>query len=105
MLAIGRSAFRPRLHSSLPVAAFSTAADHAATPDGPAPGDDTAAAARAGATAPSKVAARVTAASNPHTRTVSRPLVLMPLPAQQLPDNTGKPVSNGTPPQRPQGGN
>ena len=81
-LAIGRSVFRPRLHSSLPVAAYSTAADHAATPDGPAAGDDTAAAARGGATAPSKVAARVTAASNPHTRTVSRPLVLMPLPAQ-----------------------
>jgi len=36
MLAIGRSVFRPRLHSSLPVAAFSTAADHAPTPDGPA---------------------------------------------------------------------
>jgi hypothetical protein len=36
MLAIGRSVFRPRLHSSLPVAAFSTAADCAPTPPGPA---------------------------------------------------------------------
>ena len=36
MLAIGRSVFRPRLHSSLPVAAFSTAADRAPTPDGAA---------------------------------------------------------------------
>ena len=36
MLAIGRSVFRPRLHSSLPVAAFSTAADLAPTPAGAA---------------------------------------------------------------------
>jgi hypothetical protein len=67
------------------VAAFSTAADHAPTPDGPARGDDTVdtvAAARAGATALTKVPARVTAASNPHARTVSRPLVLMPLLAR-----------------------
>src|SRR5277367_1785045 len=34
MLAIGRSVFRPRLHSSLPLAAFSTAADLAPTPAG-----------------------------------------------------------------------
>src|SRR4029077_1748608 len=36
MLAIGRLVFRPRVHSSRPVAAFSTAADQAPTRAGPA---------------------------------------------------------------------
>jgi len=36
MLAIGRSVFRPRLHSSRPVAATSIAAAFARTPLGPA---------------------------------------------------------------------
>jgi hypothetical protein len=91
MLAIGRSVFRPRLHSSLPVAAFSTAADHAPTPDGPALGDDTAAAARADAAAPGKkVTARAAVASNPHTRTVSRPLVLMTTPRSMAAGQQGQ---------------
>ena len=82
MLAIGRSVFRPRLHSSLPVAAFSTAADHAPTPDGPAAEAvlNLAAARAAGAAAPSAAdAASAVPASKPHTRMLSRPLVPMPL--------------------------
>jgi hypothetical protein len=66
MLAIGRSVFRPRLHSSLPVAAFSTAADCAPTPPGPpvmgpvigtalAAGAATVSAAHAARTAPTRV--------------------------------------------------
>src|SRR6266702_2911933 len=86
MLAIGRSVFRPRLHSSLPVAAFSTAADRAATPDGPAEE----AAARAGAAPSKKVTARAAAASNPHTRTVSRPLVLMTTPRSMAAGQQGQ---------------
>ena len=77
MLAIGRSVFRPRLHSSLPLAAFSTAADLAPTPDGPV---EEAAARAAGAAAPSTAdAASAVPASRPHTRMVSRPLVPIPL--------------------------
>jgi len=93
MLAIGRSVFRPRLQSSLPVAAFSTAADLAPTPDGPAEeavlivavlivaGLILAAACAAGAAAASAAdAASAVPASRPHTRTLRRPLILMPLP-------------------------
>jgi hypothetical protein len=85
MLAIGRSVFRPRLHSSLPVAAFSTAADHAATPDGPAEAVVLilAVARAAGAAAPSTAdAASAVPASRPHTRTLGRALIPMPLPAR-----------------------
>ena len=78
MLAIGRSVFRPRLHSSLPVAAFSTAADRAATPDGPA---EVAEADAAGAGAPSTTdAASAVPASRPNARMSSRRLVPMALP-------------------------
>src|SRR6516164_2667202 len=81
MLAIGRSVFRPRLHSSLPVASFSTAADHAPTPDGPAAEAEEAvtSARAAGAAAPRAAdAASVVPASTPHTRRLSRPFVPMP---------------------------
>jgi hypothetical protein len=85
MLAIGRSVFRPRLHSSLPVAAFSTAADRAPTPDGAAEAALIAAEAvvaearAAGAAAPRTAdAASAVPASKPHTRILSRPLVPMP---------------------------
>jgi hypothetical protein len=84
MLAIGRSVFRPRLQSSVPSAAFSTAADHAPTPDGPA---ETAvlilAVARAaGAAAPSAAdAASDVPASKPQTRMPRRLHIAMPLPA------------------------
>src|SRR5690349_19450929 len=83
MLAIGRSVFRPRLHSSLPVAAFSTAADHAPTPDGPAAEAEEAAAAMeatvaraAGAAAPRVAdAASAVPASRPHARMLRRALI------------------------------
>src|SRR2546430_1006065 len=77
MLATGRSVFRPRLHSSLPVAAFSTAADLAATQDGPAEE----APARAGVATPSAAdAASAVPATKPPPRMGSRPLVPMTLP-------------------------
>src|SRR5689334_16009946 len=82
MLAIGRSVFRPRLHSRAPVAAFSTAADRAATPDGPAEVAEVAEADAAGAAAPSAAdAASAVPASMPNARMSSRRLVPMPLPA------------------------
>src|SRR5215470_3124308 len=95
MLAIGRSVFRPRLHSSLPVAAFSTAADHAPTPDGPA--EETVARA-AGAAAPRAAdAASAVPASRPHTRMLRRALI----PCRSLLDSrratAAKPVTYGTP--------
>src|SRR2546421_450822 len=103
MLAIGRSVFRPRLHSSLPVAAFSTAADHAPTPDGPtaeaeeATTEETVARA-AGAAAPRAAdAASAVPASRLHTRMLRRALI----PCRSLLDSrraTGaKPVTYGNP--------
>jgi hypothetical protein len=80
MLAIGRSVFRPRLHSRAPVAAFSTAADRAATPDGPAPTDDTVAEADAAGAPSTKDAASAVPASMPNARMSSQRLVPMPLP-------------------------
>src|SRR6185437_992162 len=96
MLAIGRSVFRPRLHSSLPVAAFSTAADHAPTPDGPAEEETVARA--AGAAVPRAAdAASAVPASRPHTRMLRRALI----PCRSLLDSrraTGaKPVTYGNP--------
>src|ERR1700754_1755805 len=103
MLAIGRSVFRPRLHNSLPVAAFSTAADHAATPDGPAAeAEETAreetVARAAGAVAPRAAdAASAVPASRPHTRMLRQALI----PCRSLLDSrqaTGaKPVTYGNP--------
>src|SRR6185312_8417156 len=104
MLAIGRSVFRPRLHSSLPVAAFSTAADHAPTPDGPAAEAAEAAAMEetvaraAGAAAPRAAdAASAVPASRPHARMLRRALI----PCRSLLDSrraTGtKPVTYGNP--------
>src|SRR5690242_9853021 len=95
MLAIGRSVFRPRLHSSLPVAAFSTAADHAPTPDGPVAETEARA---AGAAAPRAAdAASAVPASRPHTRMLRRALI----PCRSLLDSrraTGaKPVTYGNP--------
>src|SRR5215469_1596399 len=83
MLAIGRSVFRPRLQSSWPVAAFSTAADLAPTPDGPA--EEAAlilavACAAGGAATSAADAANAVPASRPQTRMLRRPLSLMPLP-------------------------
>ena len=91
MLAIGRSVFRPRLHSSLPLAAFSTAADLAPTPAG----EDAAAAAgaalavrmalaagtalAAGAVSAAH-AARTAPARNPVTRTGRRTRAIMDTP-------------------------
>jgi hypothetical protein len=68
------------------VAAFSTAADRAPTPDGPAEADGAAEAVlsavearAAGAAAPRAAdAASAVPASKPHTRILSRPLVPMP---------------------------
>src|SRR6266496_6500433 len=81
MLAIGRSVSRPRLHSSLPVAAFSTAADFAPTPAGPAEAGAAGAAPAVGAVAASAADAdRATPASRPVTRTVRRPLAPMAPP-------------------------
>src|SRR6478609_12085416 len=98
MLAIGRSVFRPRLHSSLPVAAFSTAADHAATPDGPVAETEVTEARAAGAAAPRAAdAASAVPASRPHTRMLRRALI----PCRSLLDSrraTGaKPVTYGNP--------
>src|ERR1700760_842962 len=98
MLAIGRSVFRPRLHSSLPVAAFSTAADHAATPDGPVAETEETEARAAGAAAPRAAdAASAVPASRPHTRMLRRALI----PCRSLLDSrraTGaKPVTYGNP--------
>src|ERR1700759_4748791 len=98
MLAIGRSVFRPRLHSSLPVAAFSTAADHAATPDGPVAKTEETEARAAGAAAPRAAdAASAVPASRPHTRMLRRALI----PCRSLLDSrraTGtKPVTYGNP--------
>src|SRR5690349_7248208 len=73
MLAIGRSVFRARLHSSLPVTTSCTAADRAPTPAGP----DDASAAGAAASTP---ATRAAPAIRPVTRAVSQPLVPMTLP-------------------------
>src|SRR6185437_5349029 len=71
MLAIGRSVFRARLHSSLPVTTSWTAADRAPTPAGPLLAE---AACAAGA-AVSAPATRATPATRPVTRAVSQPLV------------------------------
>src|SRR5690349_21220388 len=81
MLAIGRSVFRARLHSSLPVTTSWTAADRAPTPAGPLLAE-AALAAEAGA---STLAARAIPAIKPVTRAVSQPLVPMtsPLRSQQ----------------------
>src|SRR5215471_15362590 len=110
MLAIGRSVFRPRLHSSLPVAAFSTAADHAPTPDGPVAAEEAepepeeeaaaepeeTAARAAGAAAPRAAeAASAVPASRPHTRMLRRALI----PCRSLLDSrratAAKPVTYG----------
>src|SRR5690349_11844681 len=76
MLAIGRSVFRARLHSSLPVTTSWTAADRAPTPAGPLL-TEAALAAAAGA---STLAARAIPAITPVARAVSQPLVPMTLP-------------------------
>src|SRR5271165_1880188 len=71
MLAIGRSVFRPRLHSSRPVAATSIAADLAPTPAGPVAEDAALAAGTALAAAVSAAhAARTTPGRSRVTRTV-----------------------------------
>src|SRR5262245_49068599 len=94
MLAIGRSVFRPRLHSSLPVAAFSTAADHAPTPDGPAEE----AARAAGAAAPRAAdAASAVPASRPHTRMLRRALIPCRSLLDSRPATGAKPVTYGNP--------
>src|SRR5512146_1250011 len=85
MLAIGRSAFRARLHSSLPVTTSWTAADHAPTPAGPLLAEAAGAAGLAGAAlaaeaGASTLAARAIPAIKPVTRAVSQPLVPMTLP-------------------------
>src|SRR6266851_3485714 len=81
MLAIGRSVFSSRLHSRWPLAAFSTAAAMAATPDGPAPGEDTAALA-AGAAARAALAVRTAPARKPVRR------VLVPMTPPLRSDRT-----------------
>src|SRR5438477_12408298 len=77
MLAIGRSVFRARLHSSLPVTTSWTAADRAPTPAGPLLAEAAAAAgdALAAGAAVSAPATRATPATRPVMRTVSQPLV------------------------------
>src|SRR5690242_8573060 len=103
MLAIGRSVFRARLHSSLPVTTSWTAADHAPTPAGPllaeaagaaglaeaagaaglaeaAGAAGLAGAAPAAEAGASTLAARARPAIKPVTRAVSQPLVPMTLP-------------------------
>src|SRR5215831_20016669 len=99
MLAIGRSVFSPRLHSSLPVAAFSTAADLAPTPDGPA--EEAVLiltmARASGAAASAADAASAVPASRAHTRMLRRPLILMPLPLGSQRTTGVKPVTYGTP--------
>src|SRR5271166_4322595 len=78
MLAIGRSVFRPRLHSSLPVAAFSTAADLAPTPLGPSG----AGAALAAGMVSAVPAATTAPASSPVRRTVRRARATVDTPAE-----------------------
>src|SRR5215472_10472865 len=98
MLAIGRSVFRPRLHSSLPFAAFSTAADLAPTPEGPeATVLILTVACAAGAAAPSVAdTASAVPASKPYTRMLRRPLIAMSLPLDSRRTTGAKPVTYGT---------